>query len=462
MQLFEKVQEHINHFEFSQAIEKCRMILNGDPKNFEVNECLIELLQQNSAKDFYTHLKQFLNTLKDDGEYQKFYEYFTEYCLQDYKFDFSLQIFYLESIWNLGQIKYFFEQSKKLHALCFDEKYYHHLPKFYSFLETYSKTQTFVFKGRVILACELADYKTLEELLGTYYKSYIFQAFKKDKENFKLLKEISKILSLYKSYSHCFYKEFLKSKLALKLHEPSYQVDRKERLDFFLLSECWDDYFLLYELENHLLVEEEFGDFIRVQDEVKLHQVSTVFNKTRNFLSKSLAIASFKFENINKEDDFQKPDLSDFSPLESVEVNIESSLNIRNKRVVASDIEKILVHQFKHEEYSEQTLNQLIVGFIEMELYFSAAELIMKLPESSNKYYLSAQNFFNLSDFTSVILSVNEALGMYDFSSVESVPFYYLKARALESLNYEKDARQIYQLISETDPSFMSVKEKLR
>lgn len=460
MQLFKEVQEHINHFEFSQAIEKCKVILKEDQKNTLVFECLIELLEQDKGDDFNKYIKSFLTILKENQKYQKFYEQFQRLSTRDYLFNFSEQLFYLESIWNLGHIKEFFDEAQKLHILCFDQKYYNHLQSLYLFVDKYSQKQNFVFKGRIILACEMGNDTEVKELMNDFYQKNFYQESKNNAQDLQLLEEISEVLSLYTKQSYVFYKEFLRSEFFIKIYKRSHRIERKKMLDFYLLGEEDEDYFLLYEIENHLLVEEELGEYIRSHREVELYKVSRVFSKIRDLLSKNITIASVQHEKEQRKDIFESPELMSFTIAKEKEMM--SIPRSQERQLIASNIEKQLIQQFKFEEYSPETMNQLIVGFIEMELYFTAAELISKLPNSTNKYYLSAQNYYNLADYTSVIMNINEVLNTYKLSAVEAVPFYYLKARSLEGLGKKDEAYKTYQHISETDPSFMNVKEKLR
>ena len=60
MQLLEEAREHINRYEFSQAIEKCKILLADNQNIDEAYELILDILGTSQNSEFQNYLKEYL------------------------------------------------------------------------------------------------------------------------------------------------------------------------------------------------------------------------------------------------------------------------------------------------------------------------------------------------------------------------------------------------------------------
>lgn len=461
MQLLVEAREHINRYEFSQAIEKCKLVLAENENSDQAYELILEILGASQDSEYQKYLQEYLLYLNANKEFEKFYLYFKKIDVSNVEIKIAGRLDFINILWELGRLSEFYSECEKLYSICVDQKYFNKLESVINHIENISKKPTYILRGKIILYSELGESEKLLKAIKEFELEYIYSVQNWSEVNLRETRAIRDILGIYKDDFPFILKEYMRFEIYIQLMgKIDEKIPTKNILEFILLSNTDEDFFLAFERENHLIVEDAIGTYIKFKMNSKLNKIPHVFHKTRKLFSSKITMAMVEIQVPDPENNSDTIEIPESYELRD-ETIIEAQVHTRRMALI-SNLEKELILDLKYEEYSQEVLNNLIVGFIEMELYFTALNLVSKLEESTNKLYLRAQIELNLRNFPEVIVAVNDAYTQYHLDNSESVPFDYLKAKAFENIGQKNKAHEIYQKIASIDPGFMEIGGKLR
>ena len=109
------------------------------------------------SKEFQAYQQRYLEFLKNQKDYLTFHSYIEKEMKNINKISFENKSYFLESLWELGKIKLFFDFAKVLNRELLDNKYYHLYPTFFTSIEEKTLKRSYILKGKIIYFCEIKD-----------------------------------------------------------------------------------------------------------------------------------------------------------------------------------------------------------------------------------------------------------------------------------------------------------------
>ena len=435
MQLLDEAREHINRFEFNLAVEKCNQALSENEREFDAYELLLSIFKQIDIDAHKSTLSQYLSVLDQNSDFERFYLYFKEIDEKEKKIE--LRLLFLKSIWELGRIREFNNECENLISLCIDGKYFNKFESVTKFVEGYSNKHHFLIRSKLIVACERNHVEEILQLLSQYLQKEVYAKSSWAQIDTKHLKSIYSIIEIYRDQSPFLFREYIRFSMLLQMtKELKEKIDLKDILKYIILTDSIEDLFLVLERESHLILEDTLGSYINEVYQGQLSQIPYLFSRTRELFSRKITMAKIENSEEDTTDIFENPLNDKNERSESMHRAFPAKASYK-----LSQIEEDIIREVKYAEFPEESLSNLVISFIEMELYSTALELLKKLPNSSNSLYLEAQVNLNIGNYSIVVDLVNRSIDEFRLDGASKVPFLYLKARALDELSINDQAK---------------------
>lgn len=450
------MQEHIDKYEFSEAISKLKVLVLDSDQRKEAYILLLKLLEENSCIEYCEYEKKYISFLKSSFLYEDMCRFCELKSELNNSLSINFKIFKLESLWQIGKIKAFVDYARILNSEILDNKYFHVYDEFYKIVTSRTTKQLFMKVGKLIFLLETGNIKSYTEHILEFKNSILNSKREFSSDEKKFIKSIFNILLMYKDlspivyYDHLFY-----NYLNYVTEEKTGEIPAKEIIEYILLNKEKRELFILLELDLGILAYDAVFEYLKTfqRKSIPFH-----FKKCRSAFQNDVSMARINNDLTTKRDELESPD-------SYVATKILSSKRVDelfiHSKVEISKLEKNLITQFNIEPPSVEDLSNLVISFIEMGMNHIALNLAERMENSSNKSYLIAQINYNICDYSEAIYYTNNAINEFSMGLDDSVPFLYIKARSFEALGKTKEAQAAYRKIASSDPDFMNIRSKL-
>lgn len=317
--------------------------------------------------------------------------------------NYELQSFYLEALWQLGQVKKFEEKLKEVCKTILIKKYLSKALSLITLFDNRAREKKFWNKFKILYYAETNDYEALKALTL----------------NLESFESFYEILSIFDISEPDISFTVLKQKIK-ECHQ--YEVMPNEIIEYILLAENDIERLRVFEIDY---LEENIKSilFNIAQEKLKLKHVSIPVDMPN--LKKALR-PDFKIEKRTS----KKTEIS-FPELYEIDGQIIERDYVQQQYELSSQ-EKDIITRLAFENHDKSEYSELVKSMISINFYMAALKIVERMEFSEEKLYYQGYLNLKIGNFGESIYFINEYLNRVEPEDLE--PFIKMKRQAHQGL----------------------------